>query len=143
VSSYDFSHFLDAQDGVYDQALAELGAGRKTSHWMWFIYPQLRDLGSSSTSRRFGLADVAEARAFLAHPVLGPRLRRASEVAAGVPRGSASEIFGSIDALKLRSCATLFLRAAPEEPVFPQVLQRYFDGRPDPRTDALLDTAGA
>jgi uncharacterized protein (DUF1810 family) len=134
---FDLQRFIAAQAGVYEQALAELRGGRKRSHWMWFVFPQLRGLGRSETSRFYGLEGLAEARAYLAHPVLGPRLRECLEAAVAAP-GTAEEILGSIDALKLRSCATLFARVAPEEPLFGAVLDRFFDGRPDTATEALL-----
>ena len=138
--AFDLERFVDAQAGVYEQALAELRAGRKQSHWMWFVFPQLRGLGRSETSRFYGIASVDEARAYLAHPLLGPRLRAAFEaVAAGA--GSAEDILGSIDAMKLRSSATLFARASPDDPIFPAVLDRFFDALPDPATDELLGSA--
>src|SRR5262245_13808588 len=134
---FDLERFVDAQRSTYDAALAELRAGRKQSHWMWFVFPQLRGLGRSETSRFYGLDGLGEARAYLAHPVLGPRLRAACDAILAAP-GNAVAILGSIDALKLRSCATLFGRAAPEDPVFPAVLERLYGGAPDPQTEALL-----
>ncbi len=135
--TFDLDRFVSAQTGVYEQALAELGTGRKRSHWMWFVFPQLRGLGRSETSRLYGLDGLDEARAFLSHPVLGPRLRAALAAVVAVP-GSAVEILGPIDAVKLRSSATLFLRVAPGDPTFQAVLERFFDGVPDPATDELL-----
>ncbi len=139
--------FLRAQDtgGTYERALRELRSGRKRTHWMWFIFPQVEGLGRSETSRRFALSSVAEAAAYLRHPVLGPRLlecsravlSHASERAAEVP-ASAEEIFGSIDALKLRSSMTLFREAAPDIPEFGEVLDRFFGGEPDPATLSIL-----
>ena len=109
---------------------------------MWFVFPQLRGLGRSETSRHFGIGGLGEARAYLAHPVLGPRLRAAFEAILEAP-GAATEILGPIDAVKLRSSATLFARAAPADPLFPAVLTRFFDGAADSATDALLDSAGS
>jgi uncharacterized protein (DUF1810 family) len=137
---FDLERFASAQAGVHDRALAELRAGRKQSHWMWFVFPQLRGLGRSETSRFYGLAGLAEARAYLADPVLGPRLRAAFQAVLGAP-GTAVEVLGPVDAMKLRSSATLFLRAAPRESIFQAVLDRFFEGVPDPATDQLLDDA--
>jgi len=137
---FDLDRFVRAQDegGTYSRALAELRRGRKVSHWMWFVFPQLAGLGRSSTARYYAVASAAEARAYLAHPVLGPRLRECAAVVAGLEGVSAEEVFGGIDAVKLRSSMTLFAAVAPAEPVFPEVLARYFDGRPDPATQDLL-----
>ena len=135
--------FARAQDGIHDEALVEIRAGRKTSHWMWFVYPQLAGLGRSETSRYYAIDGLNEARAYLDHPVLGPRLREAARATLEAPPGlSASRIFGEIDAVKLRSSMTLFSRASPDEPVFRHVLERYFGGEPDPRTDQLLAGGG-
>jgi uncharacterized protein (DUF1810 family) len=134
---FDLDRFVRAQAGVHDQALAELRAGRKQGHWMWFVFPQLRGLGRSETSRFYGLGGLDEARAYLADPVLGPRLLAAFEAVVGAS-GSAEDILGSIDAVKLRSSATLFLRAAPHEPLFQAVLDRFFGGALDPATDEIL-----
>ena len=135
---FDLQRFVDAQDPVWDRVQAELRRGRKSSHWMWFVFPQVAGLGSSPTARAYAVSGLDEARAYLAHPVLGPRLREAAELAAAVPAGTASEVFGYPDDLKLRSSMTLFARAAPDETVFADVLDRYFDGAPDPRTLELL-----
>jgi uncharacterized protein (DUF1810 family) len=137
---YDLRRFVTAQDsgGTYQRAVAELRHGRKTSHWMWFVFPQIAGLGHSATSRAFAISSLQEARAYLAHPVLGPRLIECVTIVAQTPDRTAEQIFGGIDALKLRSCATLFLRADPGQPVFGQVLARYFDGQPDPATDQLI-----
>jgi uncharacterized protein (DUF1810 family) len=134
---YDLERFVAAQDagGTYEHAVAELRRGRKTSHWMWFVFPQIAGLGLSPVSRRFAIASLEEARAYLAHPVLGPRLFECAGILAQTPGRTAEQIFGGIDALKLRSSMTLFLRAAPGEPVFAQVLDQYFGGIPDPATD--------
>jgi uncharacterized protein (DUF1810 family) len=138
--SYDLSRFVAAQDagGTYDRAAAELRRGRKTGHWMWFVFPQIAGLGQSLTSRRFAISSVDEARAYLAHPVLGPRLAESAGILAQTRGRSAEQIFGSLDAQKLRSSMTLFLRAAPGEPEFRQVLDRYFDGVADPATDQRI-----
>ena len=137
---YDLQRFVAAQDagGTYRHALAELRAGRKTSHWMWFVFPQIAGLGYSPTSRTFAITSLAEARAYLAHPVLGARLTECAGVLAGLRGRTAEQIFGEVDALKLRSCVTLFRHAAPGEPVFRQVLDQYFDGRPDPATEQRI-----
>lgn len=158
-----FSHFLEAQDPVYDSVLAELRAGEKRSHWMWFIFPQLRGLGRSEVAQRFGLEDLDEARAYLAHEVLGARLRectglvnavgaRAAEadlVAAkqagdnsAVPR-TAHEIFGTPDDLKFRSSMTLFAHADEGELLFREALDKYYGGRGDPLTEQLLGQSAA
>jgi len=130
--------FIAAQDPVYRQVCAELAAGRKTSHWMWFVFPQLHGLGLSATARFYGLASRAEALAYWQHPVLGARLRHCAQLVLDAMGRTAHDIFGSPDDLKLRSCMTLFAAVAPEEPVFAQLLQRFYGGEPDPRTFALL-----
>ena len=132
--------FVEAQDGggTYDRALAELRAGRKASHWMWFVFPQLAGLGRSPVAQRYAIASLDEARAYLAHPVLGARLREAAEALLGLGHGDAVLVLGGTDATKLRSSATLFARAAPEDPLWPALLERFFGGEPDARTDALL-----
>ena len=135
---YDLERFVAAQNPVWDRVRAELARGRKASHWMWFAFPQLAGLGSSSTARAYAVSGLDEAQAYLAHPVLGPRLREAAELAAAVEARTASEVFGYPDDLKLRSSMTLFARAAPQVPVFTAVLDRYFGGDPDPRTLELL-----
>jgi len=137
---YDLKRFVTAQDagGTYQQAVAELRRGRKASHWMWFVFPQIAGLGYSATSRMFAISSLDEARAYLAHPVLGPRLVECATIVAQTQDRTAEQIFGSIDAQKLRSCVTLFLRADPGQPVFGQVLAQYFDGRPDPATDQRI-----
>jgi uncharacterized protein (DUF1810 family) len=137
---YDLERFVTAQNagGTYERAAAELRAGRKTSHWMWFVFPQIAGLGQSQMSRTYAISSLDEARAYLRHPVLGPRLIECARIVANARAGSAEQIFGGIDTQKLRSCMTLFLRAEPGEPVFKQVLDRYFDGRPDPATGQRL-----
>jgi uncharacterized protein (DUF1810 family) len=134
--------FVAAQEGAVGGALNEVRRGRKLGHWMWFVYPQLAGLGRSDTSVHYAIADLDEARAYLADPVLGPRLRAAAEAVLAAPTQDAEEIFGAIDAVKLRSSMTLFDRAAPEEPVFRQVLERCFGGEADPRTLELLGPTG-
>ncbi|ROR90259.1 DUF1810 domain-containing protein [Nocardioides aurantiacus] len=136
----DLERFVAAQDegGTYDRALAELRAGHKTSHWMWFVLPQVSGLGHSAMAQRYAVADLAEARAYLAHPVLGARLRECCEALVALPPdATATGVLGGIDAVKLRSSMTLFVRADPDEPLFAEVLTRYTDG-PDPATDARL-----
>ncbi len=134
---YDLERFVAAQDagGTYGRAAAELRAGRKATHWMWFVFPQVAGLGHSPASRTYAISSLDEARAYLAHPVLGPRLVECAVVLTGVPGRTAEQIFGAVDAMKLRSSMTLFLRAAPDQPVFRQVLDRYFGGIPDPATE--------
>lgn len=140
--SYDLDRFLDAQRGAYDTALAEIRAGRKQTHWMWFVFPQIEGLGSSSTSRFYAIKSAAEARAFLAHPVLGPRLRECADVVLHLRARSATEVFGSPDDLKLRSSATLFAAVAEPNSVFEHLLAQYFRGEPDKKTLELLANAG-
>ena len=136
-----FEHFVAAQDRVLPDVLAELRAGRKASHWMWFIFPQLTALGRSDTARRFGISGLAEAKAYLAHPVLGPRLIECTGIVNGVAGSTAYEIFGSPDDLKFRSSMTLFGRAADDPIPFRQALAKYFGGEEDPLTVALLERA--
>ena len=134
---YNLERFVAAQDagGTYDRAVGELRRGRKSSHWMWFVFPQVAGLGQSEISRTYAISSLEEARAYLRHPVLGPRLRDCAAIVADSPARTAAEIFGGIDALKLGSSMTLFLRADPQEPVFRRVLDRYFQGRVDPATE--------
>ncbi len=140
--AYDLERFVAAQNdlGQYDRALAELRRANKTGHWMWYVFPQVAGLGMSAMSRRYGISSLTEARAYLRHEVLGPRLRECAAVVAAVRGRTAEQIFGPIDAVKLRSSMTLFLRADPHEAVFGQVLDEYFDGVPDPATDRRLVT---
>jgi uncharacterized protein (DUF1810 family) len=137
---YDLSRFVVAQDagGTYDRATDELRRGRKASHWMWFVFPQIAGLGHSPTSRMYAIRSLAEARAYLEHPILGPRLIECAAIVTGVLNRTAEQIFGSMDAQKLRSSATLFMHAAPGEPVFRQLLDQYFDGIPDPGTEQRI-----
>ncbi len=131
---FDLDRFVQAQAGAYGTALAELSRGRKTSHWIWFVFPQLAALGRSPTAKHYGLRSLEEAAAYMGHPVLGPRLVEASSVVLALDAGSAHRIFGSPDDLKFRSCMTLFDAAAPQEPVFSANLSRYFGGERDPLT---------
>jgi len=137
---YDLRRFVAAQDagGTYDRATAELRAGRKTSHWMWFIFPQMAGLGYSPAAQTYAIRSLAEARAYLAHPVLGPRLMECAAIVIGGPGRTAEQVFGEVDAMKLRSSATLFMHAAPDEPVFRHVLDQYFDGVPDSATEQRI-----
>ena len=137
--SHDLDRFVTAQAGVYHGALAELRRGRKTGHWIWFVFPQIAGLGSSEMSRYYAIGSLDEARAYLAHPILGPRLLGCAAAVMAVSGRSAVEILGSVDAVKLRSSMTLFHRAAPAQPAFAQVLDRYFDGLADPATDERLE----
>jgi uncharacterized protein (DUF1810 family) len=141
---FRLERFVAAQDdgGAYESAVAELRSGRKRSHWMWFVFPQLAGLGQSATSRRYAISSLDEARAYLAHPVLGPRLVESARTLAGLEGRSALDIFGGIDAMKLRSSMTLFARADPSNPVFGQVLDVYFGGVADEATDQLLQLGG-
>ena len=134
----DLERFVRAQEGVYEGVLGELRRGRKTGHWIWFVFPQVAGLGRSATSQQYAIASLAEARAYLEHPVLGSRLRECAALVLALPDRSAVEIFGELDAMKLRTSMTLFHRAAPDEPLFDEVLERFFDGRPDPATDERL-----
>jgi uncharacterized protein (DUF1810 family) len=135
--------FVHAQDdgGTYKTALSELRDGRKRSHWMWFIFPQIAGLGQSPTSRRYAISSVDEARAYIEHPVLGPRLEECARALLERTGASARDIFGGIDAMKLRSSMTLFRRADPGNPLFSEVLDRYFGGEPDGATDRLLEAS--
>lgn len=135
---FDLQRFVDAQERVYDTVLEELRAGRKRSHWIWFVFPQLRGLGRSPTAQRYGIASLAEARAYLAHDVLGPRLRECADLVARSEQSSADALFGWPDNLKVRSSMTLFGRAADDPEVFDRVLAKYYGGEPDPLTVELL-----
>jgi uncharacterized protein (DUF1810 family) len=139
----DLDRFLAEQARTYDGVLDELRRGQKTGHWIWFIFPQIAGLGRSAMSQRFAMSSLDEARAYLAHPVLGARLRECAGILLGLDGLTAEAIFGSTDAMKLRSCVTLFHRAAPDEPVFAQILDRYFDGFPDALTDIRLGSGDA
>jgi uncharacterized protein (DUF1810 family) len=134
---YHLQRFVAAQDAgrTYDHAAAELRAGRKTSHWMWFVFPQIAGLGYSPTAQLYAITSLDEARAYLAHPVLGARLINCATILTSLTGRTAEQIFGEVDALKLRSSVTLFMHAARSEPVFGQVLDQYFDGEPDSATE--------
>ncbi|GAA2616349.1 DUF1810 domain-containing protein [Dactylosporangium fulvum] len=136
---YQLSRFVDAQDGVYPQVVAELRRGRKSSHWMWFVFPQIAGLGRSATARRYAIASLDEARAYLRHPVLGPRLVECAGLLLADTEHTAGQILGGIDAMKLGSSMTLFHRAQPDQPVFRRVLDRFFDGAEDDGTLQRLD----
>jgi uncharacterized protein (DUF1810 family) len=136
----DLQRFVDAQEagGTYRQALAELRAGRKRSHWMWFVFPQVAGLGRSATAQHYAISGLAEARSYLAHPVLGPRLLECARALVDHGGTDPVAVLGGVDAQKLRSSMTLFAAAAPDEPVFGQVLDRYFGGAPDQATTSRL-----
>ncbi|KQW35601.1 DUF1810 domain-containing protein [Rhizobacter sp. Root404] len=138
MSAEGVERFLDAQEPIYGQVVEELRRGRKTGHWMWFVFPQLRGLGRSPTAQFYGLASADEARAYLAQPVLGQRLRQCVDLVLAVDGRSVHDIFGSPDDLKLRSSLTLFDHVAPHDPVFGRALDRLFGGVRDDRTLALL-----
>jgi uncharacterized protein (DUF1810 family) len=137
---YDLERFVAAQDarGTYERAAAELRAGRKESHWMWFIFPQIAGLGFSQASRTYAISGLEEARAYLAHPVLGPRLAECAAIVAGLRGRTAEQIFGEIDAQKLCSSVTLFRHADPDQPLFGLVLEQYFGGVPDAATEQRI-----
>jgi len=134
----DLDRFVSAQDSIYRQVVGELAAGRKRSHWMWFIFPQLSGLGSSAMAQRYALGGLAEARAYLAHPLLGARLRECSALVLAVQGATVHGIFGSPDNMKFHSSMTLFAQAAPDEPLFRECLDKYFGGVPDQATLDLL-----
>lgn len=138
ADTYELGRFVEAQAGVYARALAELEAGEKRSHWMWFIFPQIAGLGSSPMAQRYAIGSLDEARAYLAHPVLGERLRACTAAVNRVSGRSAHAIFGSPDDMKFRSSMTLFSAAAPDEPLFAEALATYFAAEPDPLTLAKL-----
>jgi uncharacterized protein (DUF1810 family) len=135
----DLERFVRAQDsgGTYQRAVAELRKGRKTSHWMWFVFPQIAGLGRSAMAQAYAISDLAEAQAYLAHPVLGPRLIECAEIVAAHQGLSAQQIFGGIDAIKLRSSMTLFAHADPNQAIFNKVIEQFFDG-PDAETDRRI-----
>lgn len=138
ADTFDLNRFVTAQEPVYDAVVRELAAGRKSSHWMWFIFPQLRGLGRSSTATFYGIASAAEALAYWRHPLLGARLLECCSVLLRIKGKTALEVLGSPDDMKLRSSMTLFERAAPDATVFAQVLELYFDGQRDSRTLELV-----
>ena len=139
---HSLARFQRAQEEgrTYERAVAELRAGRKRSHWMWFVFPQIAGLGQSPTSRKYAISSLEEARAYLAHPVLGPRLAECTRILQQAPEHDAARVFGGLDAQKLRSSMTLFARAAPAEASFGAVLEAYFGGEPDLATDRILGT---
>jgi uncharacterized protein (DUF1810 family) len=136
-----FASFVTAQDGAYDQVIRELTAGRKETHWMWFGFPQLAGLGSSLLAQKFAIASAAEAREYMNHPVLGPRLRECTRLVLRHAGAQINSILGYPDDLKFRSCLTLFTSAAPDEPLFGEALQTFYSGERDPRTIALLSSS--
>ena len=135
---HDLQRFVDAQAQTYDQALAELRDGEKRTHWMWFVFPQIAGLGRSDTARRYAIASLDEARAYLAHPILGPRLVACVDAMNALPGSNAEHVLGGIDAAKFRSCLTLFLVADPGNAALRDALKKYYRGREDERTLALL-----
>ena len=135
---YNLRRFLDAQEGIYDTVLNELRAGRKASHWIWFIFPQIAGLGHSAMAQQFAIGSLDEAKAYLRHPVLGRRLRECTQIVLNVNGRSAEEIFPYPDNLKFRSCMTLFLTAATDNTIFKDALHKYFDGKPDQLTLDIL-----
>jgi uncharacterized protein (DUF1810 family) len=141
ADQFDLQRFTDAQNRVYDTVLAELRAGAKRSHWIWFVFPQLRGLGHSATAVRYSISSVDEARAYLAHPVLGPRLHECARLVAGIDGRSADDIFGWPDNLKVRSSMTLYARASDDNADFRAVLDKFYDGEDDPATVELLSAA--
>jgi uncharacterized protein (DUF1810 family) len=138
---HDLNRFVRAQEDDYERALSEIKGGRKRSHWMWYVFPQVDGLGFSATSRRYSIKSLGEAKAYLSHPVLGPRLTECAEAALSVDGLSAYEIFGSPDDMKLRSCATLFAFVSPAGSVFDRLLDKYFQGEGDQKTLHLLGVA--
>lgn len=136
--NHNLDRFVEAQEYSYPIALGELREGRKRSHWMWYIFPQLKHLGHSYNSQFYGMSGIDEATAYLQHPVLGPRLREVSEAILNLPASDPREVFGGIDALKLRSSMTLFDRVSPDD-IFSRVLDKYFSSRRDPRTLKILE----
>jgi uncharacterized protein (DUF1810 family) len=135
---FDLRRFVDAQAHTYDQALAELRAGEKRTHWMWFVFPQIAGLGHSGMARRLAISGLDEARAYVAHPTLGRRLVESARALTDLDTADADRVLGPVDAQKLRSSMTLFARAAPDEPVFREVLDHYFDGTEDDATTSRL-----
>jgi uncharacterized protein (DUF1810 family) len=137
-SGFDLERFVEAQDAIYAAVVQELRLGRKTGHWMWFIFPQVAGLGQSAMSQRYAIGSLDEAQAYLAHPVLGTRLRECAHLVLAIPDRSAEEVLGPVDAMKLRSSATLFNLAKSDEPVFAALLDRCFGGVADARTEAII-----
>jgi uncharacterized protein (DUF1810 family) len=141
TDTYDLARFVEAQEGDYEQALSEVRNGRKLTHWMWYIFPQFDGLGFSSTSKRYAIKSLLEAKAYLQHPVLGPRLVECVEAVIGIEGLSVTTIFGTPDDIKLRSCATLFANISPPGSVFAQLLDKYFEGEGDDKTLRLIGVA--
>ena len=141
--SFDLARFISAQDAVYDRVIAELQRGRKTGHWMWFIFPQIEGLGSSAISRQYAISGWEEAKAYLQHPVLGPRLRECTQLALAIEGSPIEEIFDYPDDLKFRSSMTLFARVADENEIFVAALEKYFDGEQDRLTLLWLGQAAS
>jgi uncharacterized protein (DUF1810 family) len=139
-AAFNLNRFLQAQENDYERALSEIRSGQKRTHWMWYIFPQLEGLAFSSTAKHYSIKSIQEARAYLTHPVLGPRLLECAEAVVQIKGRSANEIFGSPDDLKLRSCATLFEYVSPSGSVFKQLIEEYYGGERDHKTLALLDT---
>lgn len=140
MDRYDLNRFVDAQESAYEQALSEIRSGRKRSHWMWFIFPQIAGLGSSPTAQHYAISSLAEAQAYLRHPILGPRLLEAAEAVLALEGRAIADVFGYPDDLKLKSCATLFAQASPAGSVFEQLLDKCFGGEQDEKTLHLLRT---
>ncbi|MGB4068554.1 MAG: DUF1810 domain-containing protein [Nitrospira sp.] len=138
TDAYNLHRFLDAQERVYDTVLAELRAGSKSSHWIWFIFPQIAGLGHSAMAQQFAIASLDEAKAYFKHPVLGLRLHECTQLVLDVEERGAEQIFGYPDYLKFRSCMTLFLTAATDNTIFKDALLKYFDGKPDQSTLDIL-----
>jgi uncharacterized protein (DUF1810 family) len=138
---YDLNRFVQAQEDDYERALSEIKSGRKRSHWMWYIFPQFDGLGFSTTSKRYSIKSVAEAKAYLSHPILGPRLTECVEAVLSVEGRSAYDIFSSPDDMKLRSCATLFASVSPKSSIFDQLLEKFFQGERDDKTLGLLNVS--
>jgi uncharacterized protein (DUF1810 family) len=136
----DLERFIEAQAQSYDQALSEIRSGLKRSHWMWYIFPQIEGLGQSAMSQLYSIRNLAEARAYLEHPILGQRLVTCVEALLRIENRSAKDIFGFLDAKKLRSSATLFAAAAPDNSIFQRLLNKYFQGEQDPATTDLLES---
>lgn len=136
---YHLQRFVEAQEQVFESVLIELNRGRKYGHWIWFIFPQLKGLGRSSMSAFYGIGSLDEARAYLQHPLLGTRLIQCTELVIAVRGSDAEAIFGEVDAMKFRSCMTLFAGADPEQRLFSQALEKYFGGERDPLTLSYLD----
>jgi uncharacterized protein (DUF1810 family) len=137
---HNLERFILAQQQVYPAVLAELKAGQKQTHWMWFVFPQIKGLGRSATAQHYAIASKEEARAYLEHPVLGRRLQECARIISQIEGRSAEQVFGGIDALKLRSCMTLFALTSEEPTIFNDILNKFFDGKPDQATIGLLSS---